>query len=156
MGRASPSVTWHQEERLSEIVETLTRYASDIWGLFDPKSWAVIVPVAVISVSLVAVLAQSRLASGKSADRLGFTDPLAWLRSIPVLYEHLMHPWRWATSNLMKTDDLQGGQLIYAFRAGTMHWGLYRVPLRRRVCPQIMTVGIWSALLLFNHRSPNA
>lgn len=64
------------------------------------NDWAIMTPLAILAPVVVALTVRTVKDTGKSADRVGFSDPLAYLRIVIWLYQVLTHPWQWATSSL--------------------------------------------------------
>ena len=93
-----------------------------IAGLMN--DWAVVVPLAVL-VPIVADLTWlMRKSTGKSKDRTGFLDPLAYLRLARLLFDLLMHPWQWVTGSLLPLDGPVSVERE-RFTSGITTWVIY-------------------------------
>ena len=98
----------------------------DVAGWIDGllNDWAVVVPLAVL-VPIVAYLTWRTVKSaGNSKDRLGFLDPLAYLRLARLLFDLLMHPWQWATGGLLPLDGPVSVERE-SFTSGMTEWVIY-------------------------------
>ncbi len=94
------------------------------------NGWLLAVPGAFVAGTAAVVFLSARRSTGPSKDAFGFTDPLAWLRAIPVIYGHLLFPWQWVTSRLLPTDRVRPEHECHQFQIGLEEWTLYKVPMK--------------------------
>ena len=86
--------------------------------------WAIMTPLAILAPVVVALTVRTIKDTGKSADRVGFSDPLAYLRILIWLYQMLTHPWQWATSGLKNLAEPPNRER-HKFRLALTEWVIY-------------------------------
>lgn len=92
-----------------------------IAGLCD---WAVLVPLVVLIPIVTDLTRLIHKSTGKTKDRLGFSDPLAYLRILRRLFDMLMHPWHWITARLLPLNGPISTERE-CFTSGMAEWVIY-------------------------------